>query len=335
MKRIGCILLISTIILTGCKTGNKNKNDKENKTAVENRFEKKNENIENVKKESSGQISFGYLNEKKDVYEYNGKDVEIPFYLENQGNKNESVATIGLLLFVDGNIQDYRIEANGKIQTMQKITLKPKERKEFKLIFKPVSGKKGDKVGVIPATIWNPDSLPNEKNPSWGNNQQLSANVPLEIKMKSNGTNQLKATKKHVKVSDIPEESLNDSKNTYVSDEYDSLDTSVNFEMESSVKDKQILYGKNRKVPITLKLYGGASVNEKITIFINNKPVKIDKKDYIKVKTQKGKMITVTANLDLSGYDRINSIYAIVMTSGGDYKIQDISKTDSLLLINK
>lgn len=95
MKRIGCILLISTIILTGCKTGNKNKNDKENKTAVENRFEKKNENIENVKKESSGQISFGYLNEKKDVYEYNGKDVEIPFYLENQGNKNESVATIG------------------------------------------------------------------------------------------------------------------------------------------------------------------------------------------------------------------------------------------------
>ena len=34
--------------------------------------------------------------------------------------------------------------------------------------------------------------------------------------MKSNGTNQLKATKKHVKVSDIPEEILNDWKNTYV-----------------------------------------------------------------------------------------------------------------------
>lgn len=240
MKRIGCILLILTIILTGCKTGNKNKNDKENKTAVENRFEKKNESNEDIIKESSGQISFGYLDEKKDIYEYDGKDVEIPFYLENQGNKNEGVATIGLLLFVDGNVQDYKIEANGKIQTMQKITLKPKERKEFKLIFTPVTGKKGEKVGVIPATIWNPDSLPKEKNPSWGNNQQLSANIPLEIKMKCNGTNQLKATKKHVKVSDIPEEILNDWKNTYVSDEYDSLDTSVNFEMESSVKDKQI-----------------------------------------------------------------------------------------------
>lgn len=94
MKRIGCILLISTIILTGCKTGNKNKNDKENKTAVENRFEKKNESNEDIIKESSGQISFGYLDEKKDIYEYDGKDVEIPFYLENQGNKNEGVATI-------------------------------------------------------------------------------------------------------------------------------------------------------------------------------------------------------------------------------------------------
>lgn len=199
MKRIVYMLLILTIMLTGCGTSNKNKNDK---STVENKFEQNNENNEDIIKESSGQISYGYLDEKKDVYEYDGKDVEIPFYLENQGNKNESAVTIGLLLFVDGNVQNYRIEANGKIQTMQKITLKPKERKEFKLIFKPVSGKKGEKVGVIAATIWNPDSLPKEKNPSWGNNQQLGANIPLEFKMKCNGTNQLKATKKHVKVSD-------------------------------------------------------------------------------------------------------------------------------------
>lgn len=76
-------------------------------------------------------------------------------------------------------------------------------------------------------------------------------------------------------------------------------------------------------------------MKEKITVFINNKPIKIDKKDYVEVKTEKGKMITVTADLDVSGYDRINSIYAIVMTSGKDYKVQDIYKTDSLLLINK
>ncbi len=65
MKRIGCILLISTIILTGCKTGNKNKNDKENKTAVENRFEKKNENIENVKKSLADRFLLDILMRRK------------------------------------------------------------------------------------------------------------------------------------------------------------------------------------------------------------------------------------------------------------------------------
>ena len=117
MKRIMYMLLILMIMLTGCGTDNKNKNDK---ATVENKFEKKDENNEAAIKESSGQISYGYLDEKKDVYEYDGKDVEIPFYLENQGNKNESTATIGLLLFVDGNVQDYKIEANGKIQTKGK-----------------------------------------------------------------------------------------------------------------------------------------------------------------------------------------------------------------------
>lgn len=65
MKRIGCILLILTIILTGCKTGNKNKNDKENKTAVENRFEKKNESNEDIIKESEGRFLLDILMRRK------------------------------------------------------------------------------------------------------------------------------------------------------------------------------------------------------------------------------------------------------------------------------
>lgn len=61
MKRIGYILLVLTIMLTGCGTGNKNKNDKENKTAVENRFVKKNESNEDIIKESSGQLSLIHI----------------------------------------------------------------------------------------------------------------------------------------------------------------------------------------------------------------------------------------------------------------------------------
>lgn len=40
-----------------------------------------------LSKSLAGRFLLDILNEKKDVYEYDGKDVEIPFYLENQGNK--------------------------------------------------------------------------------------------------------------------------------------------------------------------------------------------------------------------------------------------------------
>lgn len=332
MKRITCVLMILAMMITGCGTSNISKQEQKD---YKNKFNENETNNNDILKESSGQISYGFLDASRNVYEYDGDEVEIPFYIENQGNKEEGAATIGLLLFVDGNVQDYKTKTNGKTEIMQKFTLKPNERKEFKMLFKPVSGKKGEKVGVIPATIWNPDSLPKEENPNFGNNQQLTANIPLEIQMKCNGRNMFKATNKGVKVGNIPEEILNDYKNLNVSDVYDALDSIVNFTIESNDTNKSILYAKGNTIPITLKLYGGESVNEKITVFINNKPVKIDKKDYIKVKTEKGKMITITTNLDISGYDRINSIYAIVMTSGGDYKLQDIYKTDSLLLIKK
>ena len=334
MKRIMYVLLVMTILITGC-VNNKKDNSLEKNTKIENKFEENEKNNKDVVEKSSGQIAFGYLDADKEIYEYNGNDVKIPFYLENQGEKNEENANIGVMLFVDGNVQDYHIEENEEAKVMEKIVLKPKERKEFELIFKPVSGKKGEKVGVIPVTIWNPDSLPEEKNPIWGNNQQLGANIPLEIYMKKDGINKLQSTSKNVEVTDIPEDILEEYKETYVNDVYDSLDASVNFIMESGVKDKQLLYAKRGKVPVKLKIYGGKNVNEKITVFVNNNPVKIDGKDYIKVNTQKGKMITIKTNLDLKGYDRLNSIYAIVMTSGKDYKKQDVYKTDSLLLINE
>lgn len=107
--RILCMLLILITLVTGCGTGNKSEQDLESQTTIENRFEEKTENEADNKeviRESSGQFSSGYLDVNKDVYEYNGKEVEIPFYLENQGNKNEGAETIGLLLFVDKELNE-------------------------------------------------------------------------------------------------------------------------------------------------------------------------------------------------------------------------------------
>ena len=54
-----------TIILTGCKTGNNNKNDKENKTAVENRFEKKMKVMKILSKSLAGRFLLDILMRRK------------------------------------------------------------------------------------------------------------------------------------------------------------------------------------------------------------------------------------------------------------------------------
>ena len=84
-----------------------------------------------------------------------------------------------------------------------------------------------------------------------------------------------------------------------------------------------------------MRMFGGLNVEDKVTVFVNNKPVKINGGDYFTVKMQKGKMATITFDLDLSEYDEINSIYAIAMTSGKYYELQDVYKTDSMLLVNR
>ena len=330
MKRIVCALLLMGLLVSGCSSRTE---DDVDSSSVENKFEEEN-NVGDVIKESQGAISYGFLDERTDVYTYDGSEVEIPYYMENLGEESEADAKVGLMLFVNGNIQDFHI-AGGQPKPIEKVVLKPGERKEFTMCFKPVSGKKGEKIGVIPVTIWNPDSLPKEDNPIWGNNQELGANVPLEIDMKEDGENKLVGTEEGVSASDIPEEVLEEYKSTYVGDVYDSLDASVNFKIDTGEDGKAVLYAKNGKVDLRLHLFGGKNVRDRITVFINNNPVKIGDKDYIEVNTKKGKMLTVDVKIDVSEYDRNNSLYAIAMTTGADYKVDDVYKTKSMLLINE
>ena len=336
-KTIYILLIISMVLMSSCNKNNIQTVKNEDSDKLAEQFEEKPE--DEIVKESSGLVSFGYMDVDKDVYVYDGKEVEIPYYAENMGEEGENDAEVGLMFFVNGELQPYTIvsENDSKTEenTMQIMKLEAKEKKEFKVKFKPISGKKGENIGIIPAIIWNPESIPNESNPRFGNNQHLSANIPVVIKMKKNGQNLLKKAKTEITIEDIPKEILEELETWHGADDYDILDSSVNFQIESSEKNKSIIYGTDGKVSITMKLYGGKQVTDKITVFINNQPVKIDGKDYVQVKTEKGKMCTIKCDIDISQYGELNSLYAIAMTAGEDYKIQDIYKTDSLLLVNK
>jgi len=70
---------------------------------------------------------------------------------------------------------------------MHKFSLGYNEREEFDVVFTPVAGKKGDRIGVISATILKPDFIPEDENrPVYGVYHSLAANKPSEIYLNLN-----------------------------------------------------------------------------------------------------------------------------------------------------
>lgn len=340
MMKKKIILLALVLVLSGCGNNREDvSNDKKDDELIEafspeDTGDTKDTVEDGIDSEvfiqSMNMFAFGFLDIDTDEYIYDGKDVVIPYYIENVG-KND--AETGLIFFVDGEAQPIKINLNGKeteTETMQKFKMKPGERQEFEVRFTPVSGKKGDKVGVIPALISAPDVIPADKDiVSFGNCYKLSSNIPLIINMKEDGQNKTKKSAAGYDLIDIPQSVLDQYEGVEGKDTYDIIDASQCLEIESP-NNKLLI--KDNKLDLTLNIYGGKQVTEKITLFIDNKPITIDKGDFVEVKTKKGKMCQIKATIDVSFVKKNSVMYGIAMTSGEDYKVQDIYATKPVLL---
>lgn len=337
-KKILLIISAALILLAGCSGNGKNnqiqKESEQNNNELAEQFQE-----DDAISKSSGMIGYGFPVDSPNQYVYQGAAIEIAYYIENKGKTGEENAEVGLLLFVNGEPQPYSADEGGKKReeaVMQKFSLSPGEKKELKLSFHPISGKKGENIGIIPATIWNPDFIPESKErPSFGNCLQLGANIPLTIQMKSDGKAVYKLAEADAKMADIPEEILAAYEGAAGEDSYDFLDDSVGFTMEPSEKNTRLLRTENGKADITINLYGGKQVTDKITVFINNEPIQINGGNYVEVDTKKGKMWQIRFSLDVSRYGERSTIYAVAMTSGNDYMVDDIYQTSALLLVNE
>lgn len=289
-----------------------------------------------------GMFSYGIVapNDDQQVYEYTGEEVHIPFKVT--GLDEEVSSDFGLLVFVDGLAQPYRIQANpaepSAEQLMHKFSLKYEETEEFDIVFTPVSGQKGDKVGVVFATILQPDYKPeNENKPNYGIYHSLSATLSQEIEFQADlsGDKKLQPYKDAV-TEDIPEEIKNQAETVLTDGSSDYLDETTVNELLPEDPDQNLITATNGKAKLKFRIYGGLETTYRTTIFVNHTPVQVKGADYIETTLQKGKMNTVEIELDTSAYDKLNTIYAISVVSGKDYLTNNNSplKTKSLLLYN-
>lgn len=333
MKKIAyllsCVMLLAAT--AGCSSDTVPSGDTQTETDLAAAFDEDT----SLLKESSGTIGCGYPDAPDEGFVYDGTEVRFTYYVENMGEEEESDAEVGLLFFVDGEVQPFAVDEGDALTeeaVMQEFTLAPGEKREFEVVFQPVSGKEGDVVGIIPAVIWNPHYVPERaETVRFGNCYKMTTNIPLAITMEADGTGEHRASSLQCDVGEIPEEILLQLEGTYASDSYDILDNMVTVEIETA-NDSHVIALEDGKLDVTINLYGGKQVADKITLFIGNEPVMIEDGDYVEVNTEKGKMCRVQASIDVADLQEDSVMYAFVMTAGEDYVVQDIYMTDPVLV---
>lgn len=290
---------------------------------------------------SLGMFSFGIVseNDEKQVYEYNGNELHIPFKVMGLDEKISS--DFGLLVFVDGIPQPFKmLKKNGEVikeQYMHKFYLKNEEKQEFDIVFTPVAGEKGERVGVVFATILKPDFIPNEQRATYGIYHSLNANLAQEIYFQCESSNKKELLKNsNYRVEEIPQEVIDKFANFETSDDYNTLDSNFVTELSSQNDGTEVIKANNGKLKFQFRIYGGQEATYRTVFFIDHQPVRIADADYLETKTTKGKMCSVELELDIGNLNKLSTLYAITNPAGKDYMAVSIFpiKTRSFLIVN-
>ena len=296
--------------------------------------------------EDIGSFSFGSLfyTEADELiqFEYNGEEVRISYHVEGWGEG--IVSEFGWFLFVDGLPQPTRLETkNGgdfrEISYMHDFALEFRERIEFYVVFTPISGNIGERIGLIASTILNPSFMPDDINfPIFGPFHNLSENLPAELVINSQPIipywSSVIAT-----LQPIPKEILEEEKSRS-----DVLDLRFKEFVRMGIfpcgydfefRYEGAIFAKDGVANFSLFAYGGLEVASRITFFVNHQPIQVNDIDFIELQMEHGQMTFVDIELTLDNLANFNSLYAVMMTTGEDFHLQHIFKTPTLLLVNE
>ncbi len=309
------------IMLIGCS--NKDNEDSlessREENAIESAFDEQSD--ESV----MGSFEFGpVFDGEKKAFLYTGQEVQIPFKVTGL---SETVSDFGLIMFVDGNAQPFKLlYADGTYSEegiMHKFSLHNEEVKAFNLAFLPIVGKKGDKVGIEFATVFKPDFKPEDKEKSnYSNYHDLSSTIPQELYFETGISNSTVKSFNPFKEEEIPNSIIeeNTRPNSAVSKLDHKMATQLLPEGEETDFNKNVFTSKDHKIKFRFRMMGGANdMNYRTYIYINHEPVKIMGYNCLDSNVKKGKMLTAELELDTTGFDELSTIYAISNPVGDDY----------------
>jgi len=275
---------------------------------------------------------------------YEGDWLRIPYLVE--GFSEMIQAEFNWFFFVDGLPQATKLETlDGEIfreeSYMHKFSLSYRERHEFYVLFRPVSGQIGEIIMAVDSAMFRPSYMPTNFNyPFFGMFHAITSTLPREISINyeiqktflGNTTSELQPISQEIMDVEMSwlGEGIDLESNLRRFRRMSIIPTDIEFQ----VYYEGIIKAEDGYVHFIFLTYGGEESRRRITFFVNHEPIQVDGFDYIEVDMEYGKMLMMEINLRLDNLNRYNIIYALMATSGTAYD-HDVFQTPTLLLISE
>lgn len=227
-------------------------------------FQKEKNNTENF---PDVEFSYNLVDWDKTI-NYDGTPISLTLEIYN----NEAYAEFGIMIFINGIIQEFTTNEHTECKYMQKYNFQSKQQKTIEISLSPQSVNIGEYELVVIMLI-NPSFMATEPNYVFGYNHKISY-AYTNIKINSN--TDLKLNTMTVEKSNIIDDT---EKNKYISDNINRLElTAYCIMMNENKEENRKIFLNGNDLNVNFKVLGGSSAKYRVTTFINHEPILINEK---------------------------------------------------------
>ena len=259
---------------------------------------------------------------------YEGGEMSIKFALKGYGRAGRN--GVGILLFLDGRPQPYRLEGDTDYQYMHRFTL-DNEMIYPVFYFTPVTGQAGDTLEMAALTIPYPDYLPSKENPRMvtGTNGSFGLSFPLQI---DEAPVETKMPEKLTLLSEpeityepcAPQDVLG----------WENDDFQIKYGHESEVNGMTNglnVFENFHKEALDLKysLWGTTLVHYTVVYFLNNEPLYLPDGSCLDLEVQEGMKTVARLTMDTSTLTGEDVVYAVLVPRNARFTTP---KTDAFVV---
>ena len=268
------------------------------------------------------------LNSPPPEIRYEGGEMSIKFSLDGYGRAGRN--GVGILLFLDGRPQPYRLEGDTDYQYMHRFTLN-NEIIYPVFYFTPITGQAGDTLEMTTLTVLYPEYLPSKGNPGMMTYTRGSLGISFPL--------QIDATPAEAK---IPEKLtlLSEPEITYepcapqdvLGWENDDFQIKYGHESEVNGMTNGLNVFENfHKEALDLKysLWGTTLVHYTVVYFLNNEPLYLPDGSCLDLEVQDGMKTVARLTMDMSTLTGEDVVYAVLVPRNARFTTP---KTDAFVV---